>query len=135
MDDDSLKLGVLPDDREQVIDLKGLGEETGGGDLRDSIGGILAGGESDDRRVGRRHRVVLPSELPTIHVRHAHIQNDDVWLELLQDRQGDATVLGRLDVVTFKLESGLNKSANAFVILNDEHSLAVLHYFLTSSIE
>ncbi len=83
-----LSLGeVVPDQVGNLVQFERLGQHAGHPDLLRALGRVV-GREDDDRRVRAGPVAIHPREIPAVHERHLHVEQDKVGRPRLDARQG-----------------------------------------------
>ena len=121
--------GLLEHDLE-LIDVDRLGEVVLGSELHGLDRGLhrAVGGHEDDHRLGA-DLLDLREELEAVHARHPEVGEDDVGLDLLEQLQSRARVVGPRHLVAVFLEQRLQRSCRVDLVVDDHDPTLDAHDF------
>jgi hypothetical protein len=110
----------LVDEAEQVIDRERLRQVRSRADLRRAPRVVLRRRQHDHRRPRPPPRPVAPNELPPVHDRHLHVEQDHIRPHLVEDREGCRAVGDAADLVARVIEDQLEHLPHGRVVLDHE---------------
>ena len=76
----------------------------------------------DDDRRRMLLRLERRQHVETSHARHAHVRQDDVGVERVDERQRRLAAVGNLDLEAMLLEEGAQDEANVLLVIDDQYA-------------
>ena len=113
------------DGGQHLVDLEGLLQVALRLDLRGPLPGVLGGGADHDRAEGAVAAPELPDELPAVHHRHPHVEQDHRRQLPVEALQRLAAVRGGDHPVAFLLEDQLEGAPEVEVVVDHQHRAAI----------